>query len=461
MLAFSLTVVLLGSVGLLILISLLLTTSKSRQLLARLARSNTGSGSSEDLKTTLEQSRKIAEAAQAGNRAKSEFLANMSHEIRTPMNGVVGMLQLLKDTSLSAEQYEFVEAIESSANSLVLLINDILDLSKIEAGKLELAPAPFNLCQFVREVEGLFSGAAALRDLTLIVEYPKSGPLWILADSFRLRQVVVNLVGNALKFTERGGRVYLLVEQLERSPGDQSTHLRFVVKDTGIGIPTERQSRIFEAFSQADRATARKYGGTGLGLMISAKLVSMMGGELKVESAPGQGSTFSFELAVPTTAPVAEAEDRQSKLLRSSMVAKLTPVLKILVAEDDHVNQKLIHRLLEKDGHQATIVENGREALEQLEQNQFDLVLMDMQMPVMDGYTALTELRQREAQGVHRPQMVVALTANAMAGDREKCLEAGATDYISKPIDRETLRRKLYEISQRGSGPTDSSESVS
>jgi signal transduction histidine kinase/ActR/RegA family two-component response regulator len=370
--------------------------------------------------------------------ARTEFLANMSHEIRTPMNGVLGMLNLLKDTPLTDEQRDLLQTAETSAQHLLEILNDILNLAKIEAGQMKLERTPTDLKRLVRETCEMVRPQARLKGILLREELP-ADELYALADPTRLRQILLNLLSNAVKFTERGEVVARLIT---REPSAENEHaLRFEVQDTGIGIPPDKQQQIFEPFRQADGSTTRKYGGTGLGLAICKKLVKLMGGQMGVVSQVGEGSTFWFEVVLPVSE--APAHVRLEQQLRAAEQTPLTG-LRVLVAEDNLVNQKVIRRTLEKWGIEAQIANNGREALEWLSREPFHLVLMDCQMPEIDGYEATRRIRAYEQpRGLHIP--IIALTANALAGDREKCLECGMDDYLTKPVNPDMLWEKLTQ----------------
>lgn len=379
--------------------------------------------------------------AEAANIAKGDFLANMSHELRTPMNGVLGMASLLGDTALSEEQQEYVSTINSSGESLLMLLNDILDFSKIEAGALELEHIAYNLHDTIEKTSSLLRPQVEKKGIALRVECEASVPSYIWGDSGRMRQIIMNLMGNAIKFTDHG-HVRLKASMQEHDGIDR---LYVSVEDTGMGIPANKLSEIFEKFTQADASVTRKYGGTGLGLAITKQLVSLMGGELGVESAIGKGSTFWF--AIPCKPAEAANEMATLELLRtmSRMPITQTPIseARVLLVDDYRVNRIFAEKLLRKFGFkQIDTAEDGLDALMKYNENTYDIIFMDCQMPRMDGYITTLEVRSREASGLnHIP--IVAMTANAMVGDREKCLNAGMDDYLTKPLRAEHLRKVL------------------
>ena len=385
------------------------------------------------------QLREEKDRSERANRLKDEFLANVSHEIRTPMNGILGMTELALETPLTDEQRDYLDTVKLSADSLLRLLNDILDLSKIEAGYLEIGRDEFQVRETVQQALRTMMGRAAEKQIALRCLVSQDTPETVSGDGSRLRQVILNLVGNALKFTDSGSVQLTVTSQLVE---DGECVLRFEVIDTGIGIPLDQQKVIFEAFRQADGSVTRRYGGTGLGLAISARLVEMMGGLIEVESQPGLGSTFRFWIRVRV--------GRLARLPEHDLPTDASPLdphgaLRILLAEDNPVNRKLVEALMGKRGHHVTSVENGSQAVERMGHGSFDVVLMDVQMPEMDGLEATRQIRALEASlGTRVP--ILAMTANAMKGDEATCLAAGMDGYVAKPFEADKLFAMLDRL---------------
>jgi signal transduction histidine kinase/DNA-binding NarL/FixJ family response regulator len=377
-------------------------------------------------------------AAKAGERAKSHFLANITHEIRTPMIGILGMTELTLDTELTAKQREYLEMARHSAQSLLTVLNDIVDYARIEVGALELAENSFGLHVTVEEAVSVFRPLATKKGLALQCRYVGEVPQTLIGDASRLRQVLINLVGNAVKFTDTGS-VILEISRTNDGPEASKAGLHFAVRDTGIGIPRDKIQAIFDSFTQADVSPARRYQGAGLGLALVRHLVEMMGGSYEVKSEEGQGSTFSFQI----TFALPETPQNGVQAAQAPEPAKARP-LSILLAEDNPINQIYVQELLEMDGHSVVVAHTGRRALEALRKKQhFDCILMDIQMPEMDGIEATRAIRADQS-GDFDPQIpIVALTAHALKGDRETFLRAGMNEYLSKPVSPADLEAAL------------------
>jgi len=393
-----------------------------------------------------EKAQRMADTALAASDAKSGFLANMNHEIRTPMNGVIGMIDSLLGTSLTVGQRESAQTIQSSAYSLLLIINDILDFSKIEAGKMTFEQVDFDLKEIIKNTIDLMATLAQGKGLHLSECIQEGTATDLVGDPTRLRQVLLNLLSNAIKFSEEGS---VLLEIAQTSEIDDEVEISFSVHDTGIGMSEEAQEKLFQSFTQADTSTTRKYGGTGLGLAICRKLVELMGGTIEATSTLGKGSTFSFSLQFTKQKSFVSIDRAPTAVSGLSPATQTTadPAsangTRILLAEDGKTNQMVAVQVLKKLGYTADIALNGREAVEAWRHKKYDIILMDCNMPEMDGYEATRKIRELEAERNLKPTQIIAMTASVMMEDRELCIAAGMNDFTTKPVDQHALKTAL------------------
>jgi signal transduction histidine kinase/ActR/RegA family two-component response regulator len=400
-------------------------------------------------KQAVDALKKAKDRAELAERNKSNFLANMSHEIRTPMNGIIGLTELVLKSDISGYQRTYLEMVHSSADRLLKLINDILDFSKIEAGKLELKITPFGLRHTIADALEILAIGAAKKGIALIVDCAEDVPDQLLGDADKLHQILTNLIGNGLKFTHQGSVTLAVRSSVPTPQKSDPVDLSFRITDTGIGIPKNEIPHIFKAFSQLGTTRDANQQGTGLGLVIAAELIEMMGGKICAESHPGIGTTFYFSARFPLAPPATAAQPTPAPQ-PSPVVEKRTNrrSLQILLVEDEYINRTLAVSVLEREGWEVTVAENGVQSLELLDHNDFDLILMDIQMPELNGYETTRIIRRKEKRnGRHIP--IIAMTAYAVVGDREKCLEAGMDGYISKPIHPDRLLDEIERVLHR------------
>jgi len=400
----------------------------------------------EDIQKLYKEALQKIKDAKKTDQAKSEFLASMSHEIRTPMNTIIGMLSLISETNLNEEQTEYIELVQSASNHLLTVINDILDLSKIEAGKIQISNKEFDFRVVIKEVIDSFKSTAEKRGNVLTSKIEDKIPSFLIGDSVHLKQILYNIVGNALKFTRNGNcKLTAEIYSKEINEKEDCCDILFKVEDTGIGIPEDKISTIFDSFSQAHSSTKRTYEGTGLGLAITKKLVEKLEGKIWLKSQLQFGTTFYFNIKFNTKRTKDTSSTEQGRLHLNFPVSDVKS-LNVLIAEDNKLNQKLISRLVQNKGHKFIMAENGKEAIEELRKDTFDIILMDIQMPEMDGIEATYFIRADKSGDFDPKIPIVAVTAYAFAEDREKCYNAGMDDFIPKPINYDKLQSVLEKI---------------